>query len=256
MGNVSPPLFVSLTTLPSRIFHIQRTLDSLCNQTQPPDMIFLCLPRWSIREQCEYPRPDWLSEYRAKLKICETEEDYGPGTKLLGCLNEISVPSCLVVADDDMAYKSYFLQTIYNNQTANPKASFSFYTYPAGPFEVGQGADGFSFFTPNLVGIKKFAKKALTYPQLRVVDDLWISAFLKRNGIPVRTLKAEIPTGETVYEITHTMNQLHHLKGDLERERAMAQGIQQLRESGLLGRRQQIFGMMKKIYHYAMKMST
>ena len=38
------PVFVGLTTLPSRIGRLKPTIDSLLRQTLPPDRIFLSVP--------------------------------------------------------------------------------------------------------------------------------------------------------------------------------------------------------------------
>jgi hypothetical protein len=187
-SNVSNlPLFVGLTTLPSRIHHLRPTLDSLTAQTDRPDKVLLCLPRWSRREECPYGRPEWLADYAPMLEVVECEEDWGPGTKLLGCLDHLTPPTCLVIADDDMRYRPFFLEGLYSSQVEDKGSSFSYWTFPCGPFDVGQGADGLSFYSPNLEGMRSFANKAIQSPQLRVVDDLWISAFLKRRGVGAKT---------------------------------------------------------------------
>lgn len=240
------PLHVGLTTLPSRICHLQATLDSLMAQTKMPSKILLCLPRWSKREQCRYDRPHWLSDYAPTLEVVDCEDDWGPGTKLLGCLDHFTQPTCLVIADDDMRYRPFFLEGLYGRQVEDTGSSFSYYTFPCGPFNVGQGADGFSFYSPNLEGIRLFANAILKHPQLRVVDDLWISAFLKRQGVVVQSVKHLIPDQGTVYEVAHSVNQLRNLEGDLGREAAMTGGTQYILENGLLGRRIQAISLLKK----------
>lgn len=240
------PLFVGLTTLPSRIHHLQPTLDSLKAQTRMPDKILLCLPRWSRREGCPYDRPEWLADYAPMLEVVECEEDWGPGTKLLGCLDHFTHPTCLVIVDDDMRYRPFFLEGLYSRQVEDTDSSFSYYTFPCGPFDVGQGADGFSFYSPNLKEIWSFANQVLQRPQLRVVDDLWISAFLKSRGIGVKSTQHLIPDSGTVYEVAHSVNQLRNLEGDLGREAAMTGGAQYILENGLLGRRAQATALLKK----------
>jgi hypothetical protein len=121
------PLFVSLTTLPSRIAHLRPTLDSLCEQTCRPDKILLCLPKWSLRESSAYTKPDWLSLYHPLLEIVEADDD-GPGTKLLGALEHCVTPTCLIVVDDDMRYKPSFLEHLYRHQIDEPGSSFTYYT--------------------------------------------------------------------------------------------------------------------------------
>ena len=239
------PLFVGLTTLPSRIGLLRPMLDSLINQTKKPDRILLSLPGWSSRENCRYDVPDWLSSYSSLLQVIECGDDYGPGTKLLGCLDHLPDSACLILADDDMVYKPYFLDGLYTNTINNPGISFSYYTFPAGPFVVGQGADGFSFLVKDLEGIKGFAARVLINPHLRVEDDLWISAFLLKAGVIIRSLQHTIPGGGTVYTVVHDLNQLRHIVGDLEREKSIAEGIRYLLESGMMGKRRQLAALAK-----------
>jgi hypothetical protein len=240
------PLIVSLTTLPSRIGLLRPMLESLFAQKRRPDGILLCLPNRSAAENTTYERPAWLAEFEPTLQVVRCERDDGPGTKVLGPLPYIQKPACLVVVDDDMRYRPEFLDIMYRAQSANRKASFSFYTYVCAPFIVGQGADGFSFFTPNLQGITDFASRVLTHRQLRVVDDLWISAFLKKRGIAVHSLAHLIPGGGTIYERSHNVNQLADEQGDLARREAMSKGSQFLLESGAMGLPTQLVSLVKK----------
>jgi hypothetical protein len=240
-------LFVGLTTLPSRIGFLRTTLDSLKAQTRPPDKVLLCLPRWSRREETTYLRPEWLADYAPMLEVLDCEDDYGPGTKLLGCLDRLPKPTCLVLADDDMQYRPFFLDGLYRAQIEDPGSSFSYWTFRCGPFVVGQGADGFSFYSPNLDTILSFARQALKNPQLRVVDDLWISAYLKSRGVAIRSIQHLIPDKRTVYDAAHSVNQLRRLPGDLGRKTAMTVGARYLLEQGMLGRRLQASAMLFKL---------
>lgn len=239
------PLIVSLTTLPSRIEHLRPTLDSLLAQTCRPDQVLLCLPRWSRREECAYAAPAWAGDYAPLLTVVDTGEDFGPGTKLLGALPAITQPSCLVIADDDMRYAPVFLEHLYAHQVADTAASFSYYTFSNGRFPIGQGADGISVYTPNLDGIMEFARRVIPNRKLLVVDDLWISAFLWRRGVAMKSLAALIGEGNRIYEASHSLNQLRDLEGDLARSTAMWDGLNALLELGLLGRGNQIVAQAK-----------
>ena len=240
------PLFVALTTLPSRLELMRPTLDSLLGQTHRPDRILLSLPHWSRREACAYPRPEWLLGYAPVLEVVTCDEDLGPGTKLLGCLHRVAQPACLVLVDDDLHYHPYFLETLYSHQIEDTRSSFSFWTYSNPPFTVGQGADGFSFYSPNLDGVRAFAERALQSPALRLVDDLWISAYLARRGVAVKSLKTLIPDGKTIYMKIHAVNQLRDLRGASSRRESMLAGTRFLLESGLMGRRAQARALVNK----------
>lgn len=230
------PLYVGLTTLPSRIGRIRDTIESLLSQTLVPDKIFISIPDRSLRENRGYELPEWLQNpLSPRVEVVHCSEDYGPGTKVLGCLPRISEPACLIVVDDDLKYSPFVIEKLYQAQQSDHGSSFSFFVYKLGPFPIGQGADGFSFYTPNLAGIADFARVALRNRALFVTDDLWTSLFLRNRGIRVRSLRFLLLPGEAVYEQTHDRpNQLRHLTGDLERQAAMSAGIRYLVSSGLL----------------------
>ena len=230
------PIYVGLTTLPSRFGRIRDTIESLLSQTVVPDKIFLSIPDRSIREGCGYVMPDWLTgELSQRVEVVRCPEDYGPGTKLLGCLPRITRPACLIIVDDDLKYAPFLVERLNLAQMSRRDSSFSFFVYRHGPFPIGQGADGFSFYTPNLAGIEEFARIALRNPAVFVTDDLWISAFLKNKGIRIRSLRPLLAPGEVVYEQTSDRpNQLRHLSGELQRDTAMSAGSRHLVQSGLL----------------------
>jgi hypothetical protein len=230
------PLLVSLTTLPSRLQHIKPTLDSLITQSRMPDQIFLILPERCDREPESYQIPAWVEDYGPRLKIVRTPRDWGPGAKLIGCIPHLREPACLIVADDDMKYRPFFLEHLHAAQSADHASSFSYYVYRWGSLKaIGQGADGFSFYTPHLEGIERFAEQVIAFPQLRIHDDLWISGFLQRKGISIQSVRDRIPDRSRPYEVVHEFNQLRHLDGDLARDNATARGVHYLVKEGHLG---------------------
>lgn len=230
-------MFVGLTTLPSRIAKLGPTVESLLAQTLLPDAVFISLPRCSVRENRSYDLPDWLERPPEPLQVLRLERDYGPATKLLGCLPRISRDACLIVVDDDMRYKQFLVERLYESQVRRRDASFSFFVDGIGHLRVGQGADGFSFWTPNLTGIDAFAAVALQSPHLFLVDDLWISLFLQDRGIALRSLQDTLPDGELVYTATHRDDQLSDLPGDLARRIAVREGLRFLLGGDLIGPR-------------------
>lgn len=229
------PVYVALTTLPSRIDRLQSTIESLLSQTRVPDRIFICLPERSVREQRAYALPPWLTgSPPPSLKVVRSPRDFGPGTKLLGCLSEITCPACLIVVDDDNCYKPFVVERLYRAQRERKDASFSFYVYDCGPFRIGQGADGFSFYTPNLDGIELFARRALRNRFAFVSDDVWISLYLRNKGIRIESLAHTLRPGEMAYEPVHSVNQVRHLDGELGRSKATGRTARALVNSGCL----------------------
>jgi hypothetical protein len=230
------PIYVSFTTLPSRIGRIRDTIESLLSQTVVPDKIFVSIPHRSLREDCGYILPEWLtSNVLPRVEVVRCSRDYGPGTKLMGCLSRIDRPACLIIVDDDLKYSPFVIERLYHAQMRQRQSSFSFYVYRFGPLMIGQGADGFSFHTPNLAGIEAFADAALQNRALFVTDDLWISAFLNNKGIRIKSLRPLMAAGEVVYKHAYVPpTQLQHLEGELQRDLAMITGTRYLAKSGLL----------------------
>jgi hypothetical protein len=219
-----PSVFVGVTTLPSRIGRLRPTVDSLLTQTLPPDRIFVSVPPRSVREGREYVVPDWLLAPPPGVELVRCPTDFGPATKLLGCLPHIGTDACLIVVDDDMAYKPELVERLYRAQVLRPDAAFSFFVFQVGRLRFGQGADGFSFWTPNLAGIEAFAEVALQSRHLFAGDDVWISLFLQNKGVSIESLQHTLPLGELVRDPTHAENQLSHLDGDLRPSNVIREG--------------------------------
>jgi hypothetical protein len=62
-------VWISLTSLPGRIYQIKRIIDSLIVQTVPADEIVISIPDHSDRELIAYPIPDWLEEMTGRTEL-------------------------------------------------------------------------------------------------------------------------------------------------------------------------------------------
>lgn len=216
---------VGITSLPSRIGLIRPTIESLLAGARKPDRIIVALPLRSQREQCGYDVPSWLIDLG--VLVTRPETDAGPGTKLLGTLPAVAIDSILILADDDVRYRHDFVDKLAQAQAGDHRASFSFYTYSLHGLPVGQGCDGFSFWTPNLAGIREFAEKHVLGTPLRLHDDLWISYFLASKGIAVRSLE-HLLGDSLIYEQVHDLAALRYLEGDASRENLNERGLRSL----------------------------
>src|ERR1019366_7835068 len=158
---------------------MQPCLESLLNGSVVPEKIFVSLPEVSIRENTGYTIPDFFDDaaFSKKIEIVRLEHDYGSGTKLLGMLEKIDTPSYIALADDDVTYKRLFLRRLIEHPRLDHAASFSFFTYVMAGLRVGQGVDGFSFWSPNLSGVLDFFKNYISGTDLMFHDDLWISFY-------------------------------------------------------------------------------
>lgn len=216
---------VGITSLPSRIGLIRPTIESLLAGARKPDRIIVALPLRSQREQCGYDVPSWLADLG--VLVARPETDAGPGTKLLGTLPEVPSDSILILADDDVRYRHDFVEKLVQAQGRDHGSSFSFYTYALHGLPVGQGCDGFSFWTPNLAGIHEFAARHVLNTPLRLHDDLWISYFLASRGIAVKSLE-HLLGDSLIYEQVHDLAALRHLEGDASREHLNDVGLRTL----------------------------
>lgn len=117
-------IVVCLTTIPSRIESIDITLKSLMMQRTRPRAIRLHIPRFSRREQCEYPVPERLSQLES-ITIVRCD-DLGPATKLLPALNELPARQSILVVDDDRIYDNHMLDAVESMDRLQPDSAFSF----------------------------------------------------------------------------------------------------------------------------------
>ena len=178
-------IYISLSTIPDRLNTINKSIESLINQTLKPNKIFVNIPyeykrfKENVSEGDIPVFPDIVEVTRCK--------DYGPGTKLLGSINKIKKDSLLILADDDQVYENYMVETFEKFHKKDPNNAYSFYVHPLGKFGIGQGADGFAINSNSIKNIDLFYEKIVkdNY-ELFLYDDLWISFFLfffKKNKI-------------------------------------------------------------------------
>ena len=179
-------IYVSLSTIPERLKNLNKSIESLLNQTQKPDKIFINIPL-KYRRFSETVENEQIPEFNSNLVEITRCEDCGPGTKLLGSVNKLEKNSLVILVDDDHIYKDFMIEKFFHFYSRAPNNAYSFYVYPIENFPVGQGADGFAINTNSLINIKSFYDKVVRdYKELFLNDDLWISYFLyffKKNKI-------------------------------------------------------------------------
>jgi hypothetical protein len=206
----------SLTTIPSRLAHIEDTLKSLLRQSLAPREIRLNVPKYSKREQCAYEVPESLRALSA-VTIVDCE-DYGPATKLIPSVLGLPADQRVVVVDDDRNYPPNLIADLVAASDAEPDASFSFcgwivppdlvhrpanlftvvFIRPPAPVlarrirrkrrvDVVRGVGGYlvkpRFFDPDALVDYEGAPDGAFF-----VDDVWISAHLRapKYVVPAR----------------------------------------------------------------------
>ena len=171
---------VTLTTIPTRIKEITKTIESIEKQTLRPKKIFLNIPNNYYR----FPKLKILNE---DLKILNSElleitrcEDFGPGTKIMGSLSKIRNYDCVIIIDDDHIYNENFCK-IFIEEFIKEKKNYSFYIQKLFDINMAQCADGFLIDTKLLDKIDLFYNKFVKKNKnLFLDDDLWISIYLQR----------------------------------------------------------------------------
>ena len=179
-------IYASTTTIPQRIKSLEKSINSLLNQSRKPDKVFINIP-YKYRRFSETIKDDEIPKFDNNIVEITRCEDFGPGTKLLGSLDKLEKNSLIITFDDDHIYEDYMIEKLYYFFSKEPNNAYSFYVHPLGNFGVGQGADGFAINTNYLNGAKVFYDTVVkNYQELFVHDDLWISYFLfffKKNKI-------------------------------------------------------------------------
>jgi hypothetical protein len=192
---LSPRIIVSLTTSPKRIDNIHLTINSLLNQTIPPDYIIINLPRIFKRNNTKFSKiPNFL--ITNKKIILNPVEDIGPATKIVPtCKSSFTNDSDIIFSvDDDIYYPPNTLQTFLYYHSKYPDylltgSSFMYLSdnnqfYPLKECELLEGFSCVLYKKHFLqdIPLSHFDKKIVpNYYYL--ADDLILSNFIKSKGI-------------------------------------------------------------------------
>jgi hypothetical protein len=142
-----PKVVVGLSTIPSRIPYLEKTLASLSKQSLKPDNVFISVSKVSTREKVEYPIKELTHMMRKFFpkgvgKVAVTPEDYGPLTKLAGMLMNPanSNPNTIMVTvDDDQSYDSGMLATLVEGTKKHPGKVVCLCGHVIGKFPLSWG---------------------------------------------------------------------------------------------------------------------
>ena len=171
-------IYVSLTTIPSRVKNLNKSVESLLRQICKPDKIFINIPNKYKRFK-EIIENDHIPKFEDPTVEITRCDDFGPGTKLLGSLGKFREDSLVILADDDHIYEDYMIEKFNHFYLKSPENAYSFYVHPLKNFGVGQGADGFAINSNFLKGVDKFYDQVVKgNDDLFIHDDLWTSFFL------------------------------------------------------------------------------
>ncbi|ACN17304.1 hypothetical protein HRM2_42480 [Desulforapulum autotrophicum HRM2] len=223
-------VIVSLTTIPSRISSIRKTIDSLLDQTRPPDEITINLPKMSKREKCGYRIPSFLQNYADEqqvrypglpqkpiLTINRTEKDWGPATKFIPVLQREKATGksdtlCIIVDDDRsyvntmvsnfIRYHAEYPDKVLCNRGRNLDGQYEYCksTVIAGPkintpqdVDIITGVGGYAL--PLNIMDENLWDYSTAPESAFYMDDIWISGWLAQNHIN----RIAVPTHTNLY---------------------------------------------------------
>lgn len=187
------PVVVSLTTSPRRIPHIKKLLDTLTNQTVPPDAIVLNLPYVFKRNNSTFDEiPPFITENPViKVNRCE---DIGPATKILPTVSLFSNPETILISvDDDIEYRNNFIETLLKYNAKAPNAVITGQTFMLldnkndDGLIYGEMVEGFSSVLYKKKHFDNFdMNELLNYPrECYFADDFILSNYLRKEGIDI-----------------------------------------------------------------------
>jgi len=220
---------ISLTTIPSKFDNLHKTIDSIVNQTHLPSKIIINIPKiYNFRMNNSKIPENKINEFLEKYSkfncfVNLLNEDYGPGTKLLGLLesnimvNMDTSNTYIILIDDDLIYKPYMIDEFDKEIKKNSIEVCSYYVYHFNEIKIGQGADGFLIKYDALNQFLNFYNVIKKEDYIGYHDDFYISYYFyitKKNIEYIRP-----PNNCLIYD-THSetfVDALVRLNGKYER---------------------------------------
>lgn len=189
-------IVVSLTTIPGRRTLLERTLDSIRQQTRPPDAIYLWLPRERFA--------DGAQDYRFPEVEVRVGADLGPAMKLLPVLDVETHPETRIVTiDDDVEYPPRLIARLAEASELYPNHAIGFTGWmldrpaaPTGVIHYNASTPGAAPYQPvhvlegyrGVIYQRRFFDRTL-YEHLdalaafRLHDDILFSGYLAYHGV-------------------------------------------------------------------------
>ena len=218
---------ITLTTIPSRLPSIQKTIESIEKQTLIPKKIFLNVPYEYYRFPGFKIDNNQLKEIQNDLVKVNRCNDFGPATKIMGSIKEIQKFDCAIIIDDDHIYNNKMCE-IFIREFEKEKINYSYYLQKIFDIKMAQCADGFLINCKYLDDIDDFYNLYVKKNKnLFLDDDLWLSIYLQKiKNSEIRNL-INIFTRETnkdlVYEIHSSIdalsNKIHNPKKFINRRK-------------------------------------
>lgn len=170
-----------MSTIPSRIKSVYKTLDNIKKQNKQPEKIFLNIPYEYKRFKNEKINEQDIIDLKRDNLVISRCEDFGPGTKIMGSIEEVKKYDCVIIIDDDHLYDENIF-SIFVEEFKKNKINYSFYLNKIFNIKIGQCADGFLINADLLSGISAFYEKYVrSNTNMFMDDDLWLAIFLQKE---------------------------------------------------------------------------
>ena len=113
---------VSLTTIPSRVVHLGKVLESIEHQAVRPDAVELNIP-YAYKKR-KFPQVD-LSQVPKGFEVFFCE-DFGPATKVLPTLQRYKGQGVnIIYCDDDRIYNRFWLRRLLSRSLEHPASAIA-----------------------------------------------------------------------------------------------------------------------------------
>lgn len=211
-------ILVSMTTIPSRLAHLETTLKSLLLQSRLPAEIRINLPHVCRREDRGYEVPEWLSGLSMiSIRRCD---DLGPATKFLPTLQDMPADQPVLVVDDDRIYPSCLVETLEKAARQKPDKALAtsgwivpgdltdrrtnysrIFSKPPAPIlgtmtrrwravDIIKGTGGY-LVRPEFFDLTQLADTSRAPPEAFYADDIWLSGHCRVEKFVVPARQAD-----------------------------------------------------------------
>lgn len=196
------PIFVSLTTIPSRLKHLKERLIELNqNQIKKPTRIILNIPHQYKRNNENYDEELLNNIKTIPNIIIQRCDDFGPITKLLPTVHFCktnNINAFILTIDDDITYPSNLISDLYYQISHHPDNVYAISGYHIlnntnhfHELESGIEIDCIEGFAGVIYNSNHFKQDFFTYydkiknyPECKFHDDVTISNYLAIHNIP------------------------------------------------------------------------
>jgi len=198
---------VSMSTIPSRVKNIYKTLDNIKKQTKQPEKIFLNIPYKYRRFKDQTISEEDLINLKRENLIIKRCDDFGPGTKIMGSIEEVRKYDCVIIIDDDHLYDERMF-SIFIEEFSKSRNNYSFYLNKIFSIKIAQCADGFLINSNLLENIENFYTKFVKdNNNMFMDDDLWLAIFLQKVKKSKIVNLIEIFKNRTNKDIVYTQHE-------------------------------------------------